>query len=123
MLTGNELLTFVKAHPEMNRSELARATGYVKTTPEGKERVLALQMANALLAAKGVELAKPKHTGKIARYATSVHKNGIILVGKTYAAEFGLEPGDELDIVIEDDSIRLVPKQVTPAKGGRALAA
>lgn len=123
MLTGNELLTFVKEHPEMNRAELARATGYVKTTAEGKERVLALQMANALLAAKGVELAKPKHTGKIASYATSVHKNGIILVGKTYAAKFGLEPGDELDIVIEDDSIRLVPKQVTPAKGGRARAA
>lgn len=115
MLKGAELLAFVKEHPEMDRNALARATGYVKMSPDGKERVNALQMANALLAAKGVALAAPKRVGKSARYVTTVHKTGIILVGKLYAQEFGVEPGNELEIVIEEDCIRLVPAAETAA--------
>jgi bifunctional DNA-binding transcriptional regulator/antitoxin component of YhaV-PrlF toxin-antitoxin module len=39
----------------------------------------------------------------------------VILLGKTYSAKFNLQPGDELDIVIDDDAIRLVPKPVQAA--------
>ena len=38
-----------------------------------------------------------------------MHKSGIILLGATYSAKWGLEPGDELEILLEDDGIRLVP--------------
>jgi bifunctional DNA-binding transcriptional regulator/antitoxin component of YhaV-PrlF toxin-antitoxin module len=47
---------------------------------------------------------------------TTVHRNGVILVGKTYSEKFGVEPGDELQIVIEDDAIRLVPQSAASVK-------
>jgi bifunctional DNA-binding transcriptional regulator/antitoxin component of YhaV-PrlF toxin-antitoxin module len=43
-----------------------------------------------------------------------VHASGVILLGKTYAADFGLKPGDELEIVLDADCIKLVPASVKP---------
>lgn len=110
MLTGAELITFVKDNPDLSRTELARAAGYVTTTKKGEERVLVQKLCDALLAAKGVPLAPRGRTGKPARYFTTVHKSQIALIGKVYIQEFGLEPGDELEIVLEEDCIRLVPR-------------
>jgi len=110
MLTGQELLSFVKANDDMARTELAREAGYVKMTAKGNERLLITQFHSALLEAKGVKLKTPKKTGKPAQFVTTVHRNGSILLGKTYSAEFGLAPGDELSIAIEEDSIRLIPR-------------
>lgn len=120
MLTGQELLSFVKANPDMDQNELARETGYVKTTEKGTERLLINKFHEALLAAKGLKLKANKKPGKAARFMTTVHRTGVILVGKTYSEKFGVEPGDELQIVIEDDAIRLVPQ---PASKKAELAA
>jgi len=109
MLTGQELLSFVKANADMDQSEIAREAGYVKTTERGTERLLLTKLHEALLEAKGVKLKTSKKPGKTAQFMTTVHRTGVILVGKTYSEKFGVEPGDELHIVIEDDSIRLVP--------------
>lgn len=113
MLTGSELIDFVKQNPHMSRTELARATGYTTVTKNGNERVLAQKMCDALLVAKGLPMDERPRAGKVARYSTTVHKNGIVLIGKTYVREFGIEAGDELEIVLEDDAIRLVPKGAT----------
>lgn len=110
MLTGNELIEFVKGSTSTNDLELARAAGYVRTTKTGKEQVLKKAFTNALLAAKGLERPMGRGPGKSARYETSVHKNGVILIGKTYSEAFGVKPGDYLDIVIADDCIKLVPQ-------------
>lgn len=110
MLTGQELLSFVKANADMETNELARESGYVKTTDKGTERLLINKFHEALLAAKGLKLKANKKPGKAARFMTTVHRTGVILVGKTYSEKFGVEPGDELQIVIEDDAIRLVPQ-------------
>lgn len=115
MLVGTELLALVKSNEEMNQTELARAAGYVRATKAGKEQVLVKQFYNALLRAQGVAIAVGKSPGKIAAFQTTVHRSGVILLGKTYSAKFNLQPGDELDIVIDDDAIRLVPKPVKPA--------
>jgi len=109
MLTGQELLSFVKANADMDQSELAREAGYVKTTEKGTERLLINKLHEALLEAKGVKLKTSKKPGKTAQFTTTVHRTGVILVGKTYSEKFGVEPGDELRIVIEDGSIRLIP--------------
>jgi len=124
MLTGQELLSFVDSNSQLDQAELAKAAGYYRITDGGKERLLTKQMCEALLEAKGVSIKSGKRPGKIAQFATTVHRNGVILVGKTYSEKFGVEPGDVLDIVIEDDAIRLVPKgaQVTKPKS-KALAA
>lgn len=112
MLTGQELLSLVKANGDMDQTELAREAGYVKVSDKGNERLLITQFHAALLEAKGVKLKTNKKPGKTAKFTTTVHRNGVILVGKTYSEKFGVEPGDELQIVIEQDSIRLVPQSV-----------
>jgi hypothetical protein len=109
MLTGQELVAFVKANPDMDQTELARAAGYVHTTDKGNERLLTKQMCEALLSAKGVKLKQSRKPGKVAQFTTTVHRNGSILVGKIYSREFGLDYGDELKILIEEDCIKLVP--------------
>ncbi|NBT76464.1 MAG: AbrB family transcriptional regulator [Betaproteobacteria bacterium] len=115
MLVGKDLLELVKTNEDMNQTELARTAGYLRTTKNGKEQVLVKQFYNALLRAQGVSIAVGKAPGKVARYQTTVHRNGVILLGKTYSQRFNLQPGDELEISIEDDAIRLSPKPVQPA--------
>lgn len=121
MLTGQELLSFVKANEDMDQAEIARAAGYVRVTEKGTERLLINKLNEALLEAKGLKLKSGKKPGKSAQYLTTVHRTGVILVGKTYSQKFGVEPGDELKIVIEEDSIRLVP-QPTSRKPETAAA-
>lgn len=112
MLVGKELLDLVVSHEDLNQTELARAAGYVRSTKAGKEQVLVKQFYNALLRAQGVAIAVGKAPGKVAQYQTTVHRSGVILLGRTYSQKFNLKPGDELEILIEDDAIRLVPKPV-----------
>lgn len=116
MLTGQELLAFVKANGEMDQSELARETGYTRVAASGKERIMSKQLYQALLEAKGVAIKGGRRPGKAAQFETTVHKTGVILIGKTYSQEFGVEPGDVLDIVISEDSIQLVPQGSKPAR-------
>ena len=115
MLTGQELLAFVKANGEMDQSELAREAGYTRVADSGKERIMTNQFYKALLDAKGVGIKVGRRPGKAAQFETTVHKTGVILIGKTYSQKFGVEPGDVLDIVISEDEIRLVPQGSEPA--------
>lgn len=115
MLTGQELIAFVKANGDMDQSELAREAGYMRVAESGKERIMAKQFCEALLEAKGVAIKVGRRPGKTAQFETTVHKTGVILIGKTYSQKFGVEPGDVLDIVISEDSIRLVPQGSEPA--------
>jgi hypothetical protein len=115
MLTGTELISFVKENDEMNQMELARGAGYVRITKTGREQVLVKKFYNELLAAKGMPIAVGKTPGKSALYETSVHRSGVILLGKTYSEKFGLKPGDGLRIDVEDECIKLVPLPVAPS--------
>jgi hypothetical protein len=110
MLVGKALLDLVKDQENKTQTELAREAGYVRQTKAGKEQVLVKNFYNALLKAKGVIITVGKTPGKTAAYHTTVHRSGVILLGKTYSEKFRLQPGDELEILIDDDSIRLVPK-------------
>jgi hypothetical protein len=112
MLVGQELIAFVKENDGMNQMELARGAGYVRVTRTGREQILVKQFYNTLLAAKGMPIPLGKTPGKSAQFRTTVHATGVILLGKTYSADFGLKPGDELDIVLDADCIKLVPAPV-----------
>jgi hypothetical protein len=112
MLTGQELIDFVKANEDINKTALAKAAGYVRETESGKEQVLVKVFYDALLTAQGLNIKVGKSPGKVAQFETTVHKNGVVLLGRTYTERFGINPGDVLEIVIEDDAIRLVPKAV-----------
>jgi hypothetical protein len=119
MLVGQGLIDYVKENELLTQTDLARGAGYVRQTRSGKEQVLVKQFYNALLAAKGMEIVVGKAPGKAAQFETTVHKSGVILLGKTYSKQFGLNPGDVLDIVIEDDAIQLVPRPVQKATASR----
>ena len=111
MLAGIELVEFVRDNEGLTQSELALQAGYVKTVADGKQQILIKKFMDELLAARGVKISAPKRRGKRANYKTSVHKSGIILLGASYSAKWGLEPGDELEIRMEDDGIKLVPME------------
>jgi ABC-type lipoprotein release transport system permease subunit len=119
MLVGKALIDYVRTNDHLNQTELAEGAGYVKTTSTGRTQVMVKQFYNALLAAQGLSIEVGKAPGKTAQYETTVHKSGIILLGKTYSKKFGIEPGDVLDIILEEDSIRLVPKAVPAAAKGK----
>lgn len=115
MLVGSELIAYCKENDGLNQMELARGAGYVRTTRTGREQVLVKQFYNSLLAAKGMPIPVGKTPGKSAQFSTSVHRSGVILLGKTYSEKFGLNPGDELEIVLAEDCIKLVPVPVKAA--------
>lgn len=121
MLTGSDLISFVQENEDLNQMELARGAGYTRVTKTGKEQVLVKKFYNELLAAKGMPIALGKTPGKSALYQTSVHKSGVILLGKTYSEKFGAEPGDMLRIEIQEDCIKLVPRFAQAQ--GRVVAA
>jgi hypothetical protein len=111
MLEGKALVDFVaKNEASMTQNELAREAGYTREAKNGKTHVLRqLFVRNYLLATQGTALGMGRSSGNSARYVTTVHANGIALVGKTYIEKFGLEPGDKLKIQLDDDCIRLMP--------------
>lgn len=110
MLTGQELLDYVLEHEELNQNQLAEGAGYTRTTKSDKKQVLVSKFQQALLKAKGLTVRVGRSPGKTAQFTTTVHKSGVILVGRVYSEKFGLVPGNELEIVLEDDCIRLMPK-------------
>ena len=93
----------------MTQRELATEAGYTVETEKGTLQVREKAFTNALLEAKGVSIKSGRSPGKVAKFETTVHSSGVILVGKVYAEKFGLRPGDSLKIDLAEDSIRLIP--------------
>ena len=112
MLKGAELLEFIKQNPDLTKTELAKAAGYVRNTEDGKEQVLLQTFYDAAFEAHGTPLKSGRGLqGKTAQYQTTIHKSGILLVGKTYIDEFGGRPGDVFGIEVREDGIWLPLKE------------
>ena len=113
MLTGSELLAKVKEVGDVSKTELATQCGYTKTKADGSTRVAFTAFYEALLIAKGINLAGDGAAiGKAGRklsYTLEVQGNGNLLVGKAYVAMLNLEPGDEFEIKLGKKAIRLLP--------------
>ena len=113
-LTGSELISKLKELGDASKSDLVRAAGFVSTKKDGSERLNFTAFYEALLEAKGVSLGdgSGKGRGKGGRtlsYVATVQGNGNLLVGKTYTALLGLEPGDEFEIKLGRKQIKLIP--------------
>ena len=114
MLTGSDLLAKVKDLGDVSKSDLVKACGYVSTKKDGGERLNFTAFYEALLEAKGVNLAVggAAGVGKGGRklsYTAKVQGNGNLLVGKAYTARLELNPGDEFTIKLGKKAIRLIP--------------
>ena len=113
MLTGSELLAKVKEVGDVSKTELATQCGYTKTKADGSTRVAFTAFYEALLTAKGINLAGDGagigKAGRKLRYTAKVQGNGNLLVGKAYTAMLNLEPGDKFEIKLDKKAIRLTP--------------
>ena len=112
MLIGKSLLEKARTLSSCSEDEIARACGYV--SPSG--RLLKKSFYRALVAAKGYSVGGSPQSGSGSRgrqadFRTRVHGNGNLLIGHAYTRRLGLEPGQELQIQIhqETGSIWLLP--------------
>lgn len=119
MLIGDELLGALKELTEASKPELVRACGYVTTLKDGSERLNFTAFYEALLGAKGLDISSRKGTRKGGKrrltYHTKVQFNGNLMVGKAYTHQLGLKPGDDFEIKLGTQQIRLVPLSDTAA--------
>ena len=114
MLTGSDLLNKVKELGDISKSDLVRSCGYVTTKKNGEERLNFTSFYEALLEAKGVSLgtigfAGDSKSGRKLSYIATVQGNGNLLIGKAYSALLDLQVGDEFEIKLGRQQIRLVP--------------
>ena len=114
MLTGSDLLAKVKELGDVSKSELVRACGYVSTKKNGGERLNFTAFYEALLEAKGVNLgdsgvAGIGKGGRKLSYIATVQGNGNLLIWKAYTALLDLKAGDEFEIKLGRNHIRLLP--------------
>ena len=116
-LVGAELLAKVKELGDCSKSDLVRACGYVSTKKGGSERLNFTAFYEALLNAKGIDVANgtvdAAKPGRKLSFKTKVQFNGNLMVGKSYTEMFGFNPGDEFEIKINRKQIRLVPTNTT----------
>ena len=114
-IVGAELVSFVKKNPQLSKSELAQATGYVTAKKDGDLRVNITAMTEALMEATGIVFGKSGVTrgpgGRKLSGVARVQGNKNLLVGAAYTKQLGLEPGDQFKIVLnsKNNTIRLTP--------------
>lgn len=112
MLTGSDLLEFVKANPDLPKDQLMAQTGYSYQREDGKTSYKTSDFMNSLLAAQGIILTPPKTSrgaGRQLSYKTKCMPNGNVTVGSAYFNKAGAEPGDAFDIIIGEKQIILKP--------------
>lgn len=121
-LTGQDLLNHVASMPEETpRDELIRLAGYVKKAKDGTTRLMYAMFMEALLEAQGTKIGVKTSTpstgarmGHPLSYATRVHFNGNIMVGKAYVSMLPHhDKGQEFKVVVNPENnpggISLVP--------------
>ena len=114
MLIGSDLLNKVNELGDISKADLVRSCGYVSIKKNGEERLNFTSFYEALLEAKGVSLgsnsfAGDGKTGRKLSYIATVQGNGNLLIGKAYSALLDLKVGDEFEIKLGRQQIRLVP--------------
>jgi hypothetical protein len=103
-LTGKALLAHYKAGVEACKlkGHIIAEAGYVKTLPDGKERIEYAKFNAALLASKGLSIGR-KPAGRRGRdlsYRATVLKPGHAVIGRGYLRQIGAEPDSVLAIEV-----------------------
>lgn len=124
-LVGEQLLNKVKELENVSKEEKAKACGYYTINKNGIERVNMMKFLNALIDAEGIELDSTPSAngrgGRSASYRISVQSNGNLLIGSAYTKQMDLNPGDEFEITLGRNHIRL--KQLGEDDVAEALSA
>lgn len=106
ILTGKVLIKFVKDNPNLSKMDSAREAGYMRETRNGNIVPDPDRFYAALLEAHGTPVGSAR-AGRAVSYEAHVNNNGALAVGAAYTKEFGVGPGDEFSIELQDDGIFL----------------
>lgn len=108
-LTGDELLNKIKELSYLSKEKKAIACGYYQVNEQGAKRVNMTRFRQAILAAQGIVLdnRSDRSMSKSNTYRVTVQSNGNIMIGAAYTRMMGLQPGDEFEISLGRDRIRL----------------
>jgi hypothetical protein len=121
-LVGQELLDLVNTSgDDISREDLIKTAGYTKVAKDGTTRLMYAMFMEALLEAQGTKIGVKTTTpssgarmGHPLSYATRVHFNGNIMVGKAYVSMLPHhDKGQEFKVVVDPENnpggINLVP--------------
>jgi len=101
-LIGQELIDKVKDLDHLSKTEIAIACGYYRVV-DGETYPCFFEFYSAVLDSKGTSLGLHRKLS----YRAMVQGNGNMVIGKAYTAMLDLHPGDEFDIKLGKDFIRL----------------
>ena len=113
-LRGDELLDKVRSSGSLSKSDLVKACGYFSQRSDGTERLNFTAFYEALLDAKGVEVAPDDDSGVIEdgrqlSYRCSIRTDGSLVLTKAYTIMLDLMPGDEFYVFVDKASLVLKP--------------
>lgn len=103
-LKGKALLDAITSLGKVSKTEAVRATGYVSFKKDGTERLNFTAFYAAVLEAKGMTFiggddeSSAGGKGKGLSFLTTVHQNGAIHLGPSYAEMMGAATGDKVRI-------------------------
>ena len=111
-LCGDELLNKVRSLGDVSKSDLVRACGYSTQRSDGTERLNFTAFYEALLEAKGVELAPEgvngiTEDGRQLSYICSMRSDRSLILTKAYTLLLNLLPGDEFYVFVDQTSLTL----------------
>jgi hypothetical protein len=112
-LIGQELIDKVKDLDHLSKTEIAIACGYYRVV-DGETYPCFFEFYTAVLDSKGTSLGLHRNSKGTSlgphrklSYRAMVQGNGNMVIGKAYTAMLDLHPGDEFDIKLGKDFIRL----------------
>jgi hypothetical protein len=88
-----------------SKTDLCKATGYIRTTEGGKTKIMYSSLMAAIVEAKGVTLPANSSNpgGPRPSFVTSALNDGNIVVGKCYSRMLGVTYGDKFDIEVDEE--------------------
>ena len=101
-LIGSELIDKVKELSHLSKTEIAIACGYYGVV-DGETYPRLTEFYTAILDSKGIPLGPHRKLS----YRAMVQGNGNLLIGTAYTAMMDLHPGDEFEIKLGKNHIRL----------------
>jgi len=115
-LVGQKLTDAIKGLKKCSRSEVAIATGYYKER-NGEKMPDVPSFLTAIASANGIEFERKRSSSgpRKKSYKTTCHGTNILMVGKCYVEEAGIEVGDKVNIEVNPGQIVLTRFQRPPS--------
>ena len=119
-LVGQELIDKVQELGDVEKSNLARACGYISISQDGKEILNFNAFYEALVEANDTVLRPSLNQNSQLDYQLTTAPDGTLVLKREYTALFNLAPGDEFVALPQTwtKSIRLLPREVAEELDG-----